>query len=181
MSTATPTAHSSRGLRLPRWAAPRAQGDRDPAGRDVRAIETTIMVLIGLLLAVAVTYDVVLQVRLNTRETADRATWRAYEHVSYVKTRLDVRTLEHGTTDFVCRSTSTVATQIAHQVRQCLMISGPTVNDRRQIDGGYYLAPKASDRFLYRYGCFGLPAERKLCGAASLTSATNAWAAFSHL
>lgn len=180
MSTAAPTTGSSGRLRLPAWAAPRPQGERDPASRDVRSIETVIIVLIGLLLAAAVVYDVVLQVRLNTRESADRATWRAYEHVTNVKTRLDVRTLEHGTTDFVCRSTTTVASQALHQVRLCLMIGGPTVNDRRQISGGYYIPPKASDRFLYRYGCFGLPAQRKLCGAPTAAAAAGAWATFTH-
>jgi len=177
MSASAPSTPAPRRL-LPAWVAHRPQGDRDPANRDVRAIETTVMVLIGLLLAVAVIYDVAHQVGINTRETADRATWRGYEHVADVKTRLDVRTLERGTTDFVCRSTSTVAATALHQVRLCLMISGPTVNDRRTIDGGYYLAPHASDRFAYRYGCFGLPAQRALCGAPTAAAAASAWASF---
>lgn len=181
MSSPSTTAGPSRRLRLPDWAAPRPQGDRDPASRDVRAIESAILLLVGLLLAAAVVYDVALQVRLNTRESADRATWRAYAHVTYVKTRLDVRTLEHGNTDFVCRSTSTVAAQAAHQVRLCLMISGATVNDRRTIDGGYYIPPRAADRYSYRYGCFGLPAQRALCGAASAAAAAQAWASSPHL
>jgi hypothetical protein len=175
-STSAPTPAPRR--LLPRWAAHRPQGDPDPASRDVRAIETTVMALIGLLLAVAVIYDVAHQVGINTRTTADRATWRAYAHVSDVKTRIDVRTLLRGTTDFACRSTSTVPAVAAHQVRLCLMISGATHGNRRAIDGGYYLAPHASDRYDYRYGCFGLPAERKLCGAANITAAANAWASF---
>jgi hypothetical protein len=65
-----------------------------------------------------------------------------------------------------------------HQVRLCLMISGPTVDGRRRIDGGYYLAPHASDRYDYRYGCFGLPAQRLQCGARGITAAEQAWASF---
>ncbi len=160
--------------RLPAWAAPRPQADRDPASRDVRAIETAILVLIGLLLAVAVVYDVVLQVGLNKRESADRATWRAFAHVADPKTRLDVRTLEHGTTDFVCRSTTTVVALQPSQVRLCLMISGPTVAGRRQVDGGYYIPAKRRDSYSYRYACFGLPAERSLCGAANAAAAASA-------
>jgi len=180
MSAPSTAAGPPRRLRLPSWAAPRPQRERDPASRDVRTIESTILVLIGLLLAVAVVYDVVHQVRLNTRESADRATWRTFAHVSDVKTRLDVRTLERGTTDFVCRSTSTVAAIAAHQLRLCLMISGPIVDGRRHIDGGYYIPPQTSDRYAYRYGCFGLPAQRALCGASSEAVAVKAWALGPH-
>lgn len=170
-STSAPTPHRSR---LPAWLAPRPQADRDPASRDVRAIESVILILLGLLLAAAVVYDVALQVRVNKRESADRATWRAYSHVTYVKTRLDVRTLERGTTDFVCRSTSTVAAQISGQVRLCLMVSGPVVHGVRRIDGGYYIPGKRRDSFAYRWGCFGLPAEQGLCGAANAAAARSA-------
>jgi hypothetical protein len=178
MSSPAASAPAPRRSWLPAWAAHRPEGERDPASRDVRAVETTIIALIGLLLAVAVVYDVVHQVKLNTRTTADRATWRAYEHVSDPKTRLDVRTPLRGTTDYVCRSTSTVAAVALHQVRLCLQVSGPNVNDRRRIEGGYYLAPHASDRAPYRYGCFGAPADESLCGAADVAAASKAWAAF---
>jgi len=178
MSSTAASDRAPRRSLLPAWAAHGPQGERDPASRDVRAIETTIMVLLGLLLAVAVIYDVAHQVRLNTRETADRASWRAYEHVTDVKTRLDVRVPLRGTTDYVCRSTSTVPAVALHQVRLCLQFTGPIVNDRRRVDGGYYLAPHASDRAAYRYGCFGAPAQSALCEAANITAASNAWAAF---
>ena len=163
MSSSPVTAGPTRRSRLPAWAAPRTDSDHDPAGRDVRSIETAILILVGLLLAAAVIYDVALQVRLNTRETADRATWKAFSHQN--TKHLDVRTLEHGTTDYVCRA-STV-TGNTPEVRLCLEISGPTVNDRRHVDGGYYIPPRRADRYAYRYGCFGLPAQHGLCPATA--------------
>ncbi len=174
MSSTSATAETTRRPRLPAWIAPRPQSDRDPASRDVRAIETTILVLLGLLLAAAVVWDVVLQVRLNKREFADRVTWLAYAHVADIKTRLDIRPLERGTTDYVCRATSTNATQALHQVRLCLMISGPAVRGRRHVDGGYYIPPKRRDLYSYRYGCFGVPAENAFCGAANAAAAASA-------
>jgi len=164
MSATTADTPGNRWSRLPRWAQPRPEAHGDPAGRDLRGIETALLIILGLVLAVAVVHDVVLQVRLNTRESADRTTWRAYEH-RYVKV-LDVRTLEHGTIDFVCLPSLT-KTAAEREIRPCLMISGPIVNGHRTVDGGYFIPPKRADRYQYRYGCFGLPAQRQLCGLRS--------------
>ena len=151
-----------RRARLPAWAAPRdTPSGGDPAGRDTRAIETIIVVVIGLVLAAAVIRDVVRQTHVNERTSADRATWRAYTHRK-VK-NLDVRTLERGTTDFVCASTNPQRPV----ARFCLMLSGPVRANRRTVDGGYYLAPFRKDSYPYRWGCFGVPAQRTLCGLRS--------------
>ena len=168
-STTSAPAGPTRRTRLPDWLAARPDGQRDPASRDVRAIETTILLLVGLLLAVAVVYDVAYQTRVNIRESADRATWRAFAHIQ--TKHLSVLPPERGTTDIVCRSSSTVAATAAHQVRVCLVVSGPTVHGLRHIDGGFYLQPKRSDSFAYRYGCFGLPARTRFCGATSAAGA----------
>lgn len=164
MSATTADTPRSGWSRLPRWARPRPEANGDPAGRDLRAIETALLVIIGLVLAAAVVHDVVLQVHLNKRESADRTTWRTFEH-RYVKV-LDVRTLERGTTDFVCLPSLTTATG-ERQIRPCVMISGPIVDGHRTVDGGYFVPPKRADRYQYRYGCFGLPAQRQLCGLRS--------------
>jgi hypothetical protein len=166
-----PAAHRARRSWLPPFLGPRPQSQADPAGRDLRAIETVIIVLLGLLLAAASVDDVAHQVRLNKRTSADRVTWRAYAHAN-IK-HLDVRTLEHGTTDFVCRSTTTVAADAAAEIRLCLMVGGPTVDNKRTVDGGYYIPVRAPDRYTYRYGCFGLPAHRSLCGSASAAAANR--------
>ena len=147
---------------LPEWAAPRDMPPSgDPAGRDTRAIETVIVVLIGVVLAAAVVRDVVRQTHVNERTAADRATWRAYTHRK-VK-NLDVRTLERGTTDFVCASTNPQRPL----PRLCLMVSGPVRGGRRAIAGGYYLEPFRKDAYPYRWSCFGVPAGRSLCGLRS--------------
>jgi hypothetical protein len=151
----------SEDLGLPGWAAPRpAPADgRDPAGPSMRMIETAILILVGLVLTAAVAWDVGRQTRVNERVAADKATWRAYTHRALKGKTLTVRTLLRGTTDFACGPPVSGATQ-----RLCLMLAGPTQASRRTIAGGYYLPLKRQDRFISRYGCFGLPARRHLCG-----------------
>lgn len=160
--TAAARPHSRRSP-WPAWAEPReTPPSGDPAGRDTRAIETVLVVLVGLVLAAAVVWDVVRQTHVNVRTAADRATWRAYTHRNFKN--LDVRTLLRGTTDFVCASTNT-----QHPAaRFCLMLSGPVrANRRTVIEGGYYAEPFRTDSYPYRWGCFGVPAQRHLCGLKS--------------
>ena len=47
------------------------------------------------------------------------------------------------------------------------MISGPVRAGRRTVVGGYHLTPFRKDAYAYRWGCFGIPAERSLCGLTS--------------
>jgi hypothetical protein len=150
----------ARALGLPAWAAPRnPPGDgRDPAGPSLRMIETAILILVGLVLTVAVAWDVVRQTHVNVRTAADRATWRAYAHRDLHNKTLTVRTLLRGTTDFTCGPPVRGATN-----RLCLMMVGPTHVSRRTVAGGYYVPLKRQDRFIVRYGCFGLAASRHLC------------------
>jgi hypothetical protein len=153
-----PPAEARWTARLPAWARPRAMpSGGDPAGPDVRGIETVLVILVGCVLAAAVAWDVDRQTGVNTRVAADKATWTAYSHRKVKK--LGVRLLLRGTTDFVC------APSTSKLPRLCLMIAGPTRAGRRPIQGGYYLPPKREDRFISRYACFGLPARRHLCGA----------------
>lgn len=125
-------------------------------------IETAILVLIGLVLAAAVTWDVVRQTHVNERQAVDKGLWRAYTHRNLRNKTLTVRTLLRGTTDFACGPPAPRATN-----RLCLMITGPAAASRRTIAGGYYVPLKRQDRFAVRYGCFGLPASRHLCARTS--------------
>ena len=154
----------ARALRLPGWVGPRVppRDGRDPAGPSLRAIETAILVMIGLVLAAAVAWDVVRQIHVNERVAADKGTWRAYTHRDLRNKTLTVRTLLRGTTDFACGPPVRGARQ-----RVCLMLVGPTGWPRRTIAGGYYVPLKRQDRFITRYGCFGEPARRHLCANTS--------------
>lgn len=155
---------SARPTTLRQLFGPRPEAHGDPAGRDLRAIETVIVVAIGIVLAVAVVYDVVRQVHFNQRASIDRATWRAYTHVQ--TKHIGVRFPRSGSTDFACRSTSTIVAVAHRQTRLCLMVDGPTVDGVRHVSGGYWIRPAEPDHRRYRYGCFGEPAQRSLCASA---------------
>lgn len=156
---ATPTPPSLGWIaRLPRWARPRATPPGgDPAGRDVRSIETILVLGVGLVLAAAVVWDVARQVRVNRREDIDKKTWVAYTHKQ--AKNLSIRLLQRGTTDFVCSPPT------SRLPRQCLMVAGATRGGLRTVQGGYYVPAQRDDRYSVRYGCFGVPARRHLCGA----------------
>ncbi len=132
----------------------------DPAGRDVRGIETAVVLLIGVILLIAVIHDVARQTSINIRVSADKSTWRLYAHRRDKK--LDVRLLAHGTTDYLCQSTPLARS--ARAPRLCLMIDGPTRRGLRTVEGGYHIPPLRQDRYITRTGCFGLPATLHLCG-----------------
>ncbi len=159
MSTASVTPRRSR--LSPRLAPRPAPAGGDPAGRDVRGIETAVVLLIGLVLLVAVVHDVSRQTSINIRVSADKSTWRLYAHRRDKK--LDVRLLPHGTTDYLCPSTPLAVR--ARAPRLCLMIDGPIRRGLRTVEGGYYVPPLRQDRYITRSGCFGLPATTHLCGA----------------
>lgn len=147
--------------RLSARVAPRAVPvSGDPAGRDVRGIETAVVLLIGLVLLVAVIHDVSRQTSINIRVSADKSTWRLYAHRRDKK--LDVRLLPQGTTDYLCQSTPLAVR--ARAPRLCLMIDGPVRHGLRTVEGGYYVPPRRQDRYITRTGCFGVPATTHLCG-----------------
>jgi hypothetical protein len=145
--------------RLPGWLRPR-EAELPGSGRT-RLIETTLLVLVGILLAVATVNDVGRQAGVNHRLIADLRTWREYTGHGYHNLAIEQELLGKSTQrEVVCGNTSPGAPKARTQL--CLAIWGPVVGGRRAVHGGWYLPPKAEDVRAKRYGCFG-PASQGKC------------------
>jgi hypothetical protein len=159
MTDATTPAHPDRFGGLPAWLRPRAR--EQPGSGRLRLIETTLLVLLALLLAIATVNDVVRQTHINHRLIADLTTWRAYTGRSYhnlsIEQELFGAASQH---EVVCGNTSPGAPKARTQL--CLVIYGPTSGGLRTVYGGWYLPPKVEDVRADRYGCFG-PASQAMC------------------
>jgi len=129
-----------------------------PGSGSMRLIETTILVLVGVLLAVATINDVSRQANINQRLIADLRTWRTYTGHAYHELSIDQELFGSSSKhEVVCGNTSPGAPKSRTQL--CLVIWGPTVSGRRTIHGGWYLPPQSEDARSERYGCFGEGAE----------------------
>jgi hypothetical protein len=159
MSTPPPS-QSGRTARLPEWARPH-ENERRGLG-SLRLAETTILILVGVLLAVATVNDVVRQTHVNHRIVADLRTWRTVTGHRYrnLTTEQDVK--GHTTRDTVCGNVSPGGPDERAQV--CLVLAGPVLSGRRAVSGGYYLPAKTVDGRRSRYACFGAAAQTGLCG-----------------
>lgn len=145
---------------LPEWARPLEREKRGLG--SLRLAESTILILLGVFLAVATVNDVVQQTHVNHRIVADQLTWRTATHRDYreITTEQDVKT--HTTRDVVCGNVSPGGPDEHTQV--CLVLVGPVLGGVREVSGGYYLAPETVDIVRHRFACFGEPAQAGLCG-----------------
>jgi hypothetical protein len=138
---------------LPEPLRPR---DRErPGSGSLRLVETTLLVILAVLLAVVTVYDLHRQTRINDRYSADEATWRHYTHVDV---ELSVDTILLGTSytstrEVVCGNTTPGKPGTRTQL--CLEIWGPVHHGLRTVHGGWYLPRKTPDVKSKRYGCFG--------------------------
>jgi hypothetical protein len=158
MSETPARAESTPSAGLPAWMRPRTI--ELPGSGRTRLIETTLLVLVGILLAVATVNDVVRQTHVNHRLIADLRTWRTYTGHPYHNLSIEQELLgKSSQREVVCGNTSPGAPKAKTQL--CLAIWGPVVNGRRTVHGGWYLPPKAEDVRAGRYGCFGGASEGK--------------------
>lgn len=148
--------------RLPDWARP-LDSERPGLG-SLRLAESTILVLVALLLATATVNDLVRQTRVNHRLIADLATWRVVTGHRYHNLAIEQDIKAHTTTDTVCGNVSPGAP--GERTQLCLVLAGRVVAGRRIVLGGYYLPPRAIDVRPHRYACFGQSSGRAACGAA---------------
>jgi hypothetical protein len=144
------------------WLPPRLRPrESEPVGRGRQwRVETLVLLVVGLLLAIATVNDVVLNTHVNHRLVADLHTWREYTGHDYknISSEQDVRNFT--TTDVVCGNT--VPGPPKERIQLCLQLTGPVVNGRRAARGGWYLPP-GQDLKRFRYGCFGPPKPQGAC------------------
>jgi hypothetical protein len=159
MSEPSTTVKRGFGAGLPAWLRP-LDAEHPGLGRT-RLIETTLLLLAFVLLAIATVNDVVLQTHVNHRLVADLRTWRAYTGHDYHNVSPEQDIFGHTTRDFVCGNT--VPGPPKERVQICLVMTGPVVHGRRAVHAGWYLAPKTEDLLRYRYACFGAAIEQGLC------------------
>jgi hypothetical protein len=147
------------GERLPERL--RARTVELPGLGTMRLVESTLLLLAGLLLAVATVNDVVLQTHVNHRIVADLRTWREYTGHDYKNVSTEQDIYGHTTRDIVCGNTTPGPPK--ERVQICLVATGPVVDGRRAIHGGWYLPPRTDDLIAYRYGCYGSATTDGLC------------------
>lgn len=147
------------GARLPDWLRPRET--EAPGQGRTRLVESTLMLLVGLLLAIATIDDVVLQTHVNHRLNADLRTWRSHTGHSYKNLSVEQDIFGHSTRDVVCGNTAPGAPKA--RIQLCLVMTGPVVAGRREAHGGWYLPAKTEDLRAKRYGCFGSATTGGFC------------------
>jgi hypothetical protein len=156
--------------RLPERLRPR---ERELRGRgELRRIESTLLVLAFLLLAVAVVNDVVLDTHTATRITADLRTWRTLTARNYHNISVEQDLEHHTTRDILCGNTSPGPPGALPQI--CLIVTGPIVHGMRASHGGFYLLPYTPNKRINRYACFGSAVGEDLCGRATPAGAPHA-------
>jgi len=126
-----------------------------PGRGEMRLIENAVLILVGLLLAVATVYDVGHQAVINHRLAADLRTWRHYTHHDYKNVTSDRELLGISSGhDVACGNT--VPGPPNERIQICLVLTGPTRGGLRTVAGGWYLpAGTVNDVRPSRYGCFG--------------------------
>jgi hypothetical protein len=157
--SARDSAFERRLAQLPPRLRPRDRELRG-SGRQWR-IETAVLVLVGLLLAIAVVNDVVLDTHVNHRLDADLRTWRSFTGHDYKNVSTEQDVLHFTTVDVVCGNT--VPGPPKERTQICLQMTGPVSGGRRKVTGGWYVGPKHEDLRRYRYGCFGAPKVKGDC------------------
>ncbi len=139
----------------------------------VRLIETTILILAGLLLVSATVNDVVRQTHVNQRLIADLRTWRTSTGHDYHNLTIEQTVFgERSSRDVVCGNTTPGAPKT--KIQLCQAIGGSVIDGRRTVLGGWYLpANTEEDLRRHRYGCFG-SATAGMCPAPAGVAAKAA-------
>ena len=146
--------------RLPEWARPREEEKRGLG--SLRLAETTILIIFGVLLAVATIDDVAQQTKVNHRLIADMHTWRVATGRDYHNLIVSQDLQGHTTRDTVCGNVT--PGQPKERTQVCVTLVGPQVKSERTITGGFYLPPMSENTPSKRYACFGAAVAVEACG-----------------
>ena len=137
----TPVARIAVGVGCHRGCV-RARPSCAGSGRT-RLIETTLLVLAGLLLAIATVNDVARQTHVNHRLIADLRTWRAYTGHDYHNLSISQQLLgEASRREVVCGNTSPGPPKATHAAVPCDLGAGRG----RPAHGPRRLVPAAAGR-----------------------------------
>jgi hypothetical protein len=153
---------SAPAARLPERLRPREREPDDRGARRVRLLETAILVLVGLLLAVATVNDVARQTAVNHRLIADIRTWRQYTGHAFHNVSVDQQLLGPASgREVVCGNDAPGPPK--QRVQICLVVRGPVHGGVRRVVAGWYLPAHTEDDVRSkRYGCFG-PVGARFC------------------
>jgi hypothetical protein len=143
--------------RLPAWLAPR---DEDAPKRGLWRVETVVLILVGIVLAVASFNDIFWSVDDNARLAADQTTWRQYTHRDYYNVSAAALVLGQPV-DLACANARPGPPGERTQI--CILLDGPVVHGLRSVIGGWRLAARIGDFPDERYDCFGAGATKTLC------------------
>jgi hypothetical protein len=173
MSTADASVSQRPGRRPPawlRWLLRRSDANADgPSNQDLRLIETAVLLVAGLVLAVATVNDIGRSVHITERIKLDQHTYRYVMHTQRgVVTSIRKVSVTPGSTTKIDVACSPPAG--GPRGSSCLVIGGPArgvgAQHLRTVEGGYRLLPGSRNLYVARYGCFGVSARQRLCGAS---------------
>lgn len=155
--------------RLPEQLQP-LKAEKPDGGRR-RRMQNVLLVLIALVLAVAVVYDVTREAKINYRLTADIETWKEVTGHDYKNVAIEQDDRHYTDKDVACGNTSYALP--GHRTQICFLMVGPIRHEtikgklveRRATDGGFFVAPYTPTGYKeHRYGCFGTAVAEKRCG-----------------
>jgi hypothetical protein len=156
---AAPTSRRRFGQLVPSWLAPRESTDKTLRRGPLWMYETFALIVIGIVLIVAVLYDVSYDVGNDHRMAADVATWRQF--VGQKPTTIWAHPVVLGHTEDVSCGTVALGPS-ATETQVCLLLVGPVRDGLRTIAAGWQLPWGDSDHSYDRFACFG-PAASGWC------------------
>lgn len=164
--------------RLPEPLRP-LEREKDDGGRR-RRIQNALLVLIALVLAVAVVYDVTRETKISYRITADIETWREITGHDYKNVAIETDARHYTTTDVACGNTSYA--KPGHATQICFVMVGPIrhemikgkLSERRATYGGFFSPRRTPTGYkVNRYDCFGRAVAEGRCKLSAPAGAAH--------
>ncbi|MGD0197691.1 MAG: hypothetical protein ABSC56_07275 [Solirubrobacteraceae bacterium] len=123
-------------------------------------VETAVLALIGLVLAIVAINDIFWSVQDAGVLVADQHTWRHHTGRDYYN--VSVGPLVFGQPIDVACADATPGPP-GERTQICLIMDGAAVDGLRHVIGGWKLPPRLGDFPKYRYDCFGAGETKARC------------------